>query len=66
MADKAQQRLGKYRILEEIGRGGFGAVYRAVDTTLDRMVALKVLAPHLVWHPEFVERFRREGQAPPA
>jgi serine/threonine protein kinase len=56
-------RLGKYQIHAEIGRGGMGAVYRAYDPTLDRFVALKVLAPHLVWEKEFVERFLREARA---
>ena len=56
-------RLGKYEIIEEIGRGGFAVVYRARDTGLDRIVALKVLAPHLTWDPAFAQRFRREAQA---
>jgi len=53
--------LGKYEILEETGRESFGAVCRAVDTTLNRPVAPKILAQHLLWHPEFVERFGREA-----
>ena len=57
------KQLGKYEIVEEIGRGGFAVVYRARDPDLDRIVALKVLAPHLTWDPRFVERFRREARA---
>ena len=55
--------LGKYQILEEIGRGGFATVYKALDTTLDRVVALKVLAPHLTWDTTFVARFKQEARA---
>ena len=55
--------LGKYQIQAEIGRGGMGAVYRGYDPLLDRYVAVKVLAPHLVWEKEFVERFLREARA---
>ena len=56
-------RLGKYEIQAEIGRGGMGAVYKGYDPTLGRYVAVKVLAPHLVWEQEFVERFLREARA---
>ncbi len=62
MTDSVPEKLGKYRIIEEVGRGGFAAVYKAVDTTLDRVVALKVLAPHLLWDPTFVQRFQREAK----
>jgi serine/threonine protein kinase len=55
--------LGKYEILEEIGRGGFAVVYKARDTTLDRVVALKVLHAHWSTDPDFVTRFRQEARA---
>jgi len=56
-------RLNKYEIRAEIGRGGMGAVYKGYDPTLDRYVAVKVLAPHLVWEKESVQRFVREARA---
>jgi hypothetical protein len=56
------ERLGKYEILEEIGRGGFAVVYRARDTTLDRIVALKVLSPHVAENATFVQRFKQEAR----
>lgn len=53
-------RLGKYLIHEELARGAGGTVYRATDTILDRIVALKVVDPALARDPGFTERFRRE------
>ncbi len=55
--------FGHYQLLELIGRGGMGEVYRAYDTRTDRIVALKVLPPHLADDATFQERFRRESQA---
>ena len=56
------QTIGKYELLEELGHGGFGTVYRAREMTLDVIRAVKVLHPALVAAPEFIERFRREGR----
>jgi predicted Ser/Thr protein kinase len=50
-------------ILEVIGRGGMGGVYKARQRSLNRWVALKLLAPERVLDPRFAERFRREAQA---
>jgi len=57
------QRLGDYELLQELGRGGMGIVYRARQISLDREVAVKVLPPHLFSVPEAVDRFRVEAQA---
>ncbi|MHC1783619.1 MAG: substrate-binding domain-containing protein [Anaerolineaceae bacterium] len=54
--------LGKYELHEQLGRGGFGTVYRAVDAALGREVALKVLHPQLTTDPDFLERFRNEAR----
>ncbi|MGQ9925859.1 MAG: protein kinase domain-containing protein [Chloroflexaceae bacterium] len=55
------QRLGRYYIKELLGRGGMATVYRAVDTVLQRDVALKILYPHYSDDPAVVERFKREA-----
>jgi predicted Ser/Thr protein kinase len=54
--------IGKYRIVQEIGRGGMGVVYAGHQTELDRPVAIKVLAPHLAWEKTFVDRFLHEAR----
>ena len=55
--------LGPYAILDQLGAGGMGVVYRARDTRLDRTVAIKVLPPHLAANPELRQRFEREARA---
>lgn len=57
------QTLGKYRVLEPLGRGGMARVYRAYHPQLDRYIAIKVLRSDLVEDEEFLTRFRREAQA---
>ncbi|HTN76758.1 MAG TPA: serine/threonine-protein kinase, partial [Pirellulaceae bacterium] len=56
-------RLKQYRLLELIGRGGMGDVYRAHDETFDRIVAIKVLPADLAEDESFVHRFQREAKA---
>src|SRR6266550_9132873 len=56
-------RLGPYEILDAIGAGGMGEVYRAKDTRLDRTVAIKILPAHLSSDPLSKQRFEREAKA---
>jgi serine/threonine-protein kinase len=51
---------GRYRIIDEAGRGGMGIVYKAIDTKIEERIALKILAPEIAHDPRALERFRRE------
>jgi len=51
---------GRYEILQTLGQGGMGAVYKARDLELDRMVALKVIRPDLAKNPAIIDRFKQE------
>ena len=55
--------FGRYQLIELLGRGGMGEVWRAHDTAIDRVVAMKVLPPHSPRTPIFEQRFRREANA---
>ncbi len=58
----ASSKLGPYEILRQIGAGGMGEVYKARDTRLERMVAVKVLPPHMSASPDVRQRFEREAK----
>ena len=56
------ERIGRYQVIRDIGSGGFAAVYRALDTVLEREIALKVMFPFLAADPTYVDRFQREAK----
>jgi len=57
------EQIGKYRVIDRIGRGGMGMIYKAHDPLLDRLVAVKVISPEVEVTDELRARFFREAQA---
>jgi len=55
--------IGSYKIVDKLGDGGMGVVYKAIDTQLDRLVAVKALSPEFSANPALVDRFRVEARA---
>jgi eukaryotic-like serine/threonine-protein kinase len=62
-SDDIPKRLGDFELLEEIGRGGMGIVFKARQVSLDRMVAVKILPHAAVWDSKQIARFQNEAQA---
>ena len=56
-------RLGHFELIEYVGGGGMGRVFRAIDTRLGRMVALKILSPEQAADPDTLQRFQNEAQS---
>ena len=62
MEKLAGQTIKGYELLERIGTGGFGAVYRAYQSTMGREVAVKIILPGYANQPDFIRRFEAEAQ----
>jgi serine/threonine-protein kinase len=62
ISDLVGQRLGPYQIVQQIGRGGMAVVYKGLQPSLNRPVAIKILPPSLVQEEEFRARFQREAE----
>lgn len=63
MAAPIPKKIGKYDVLDVVGRGGMGVVYRAKDPFLDRMVAIKIMTISYADYPDLLQRFYREAKA---
>ena len=63
MTDFAGRKLGKYELIERLGKGGMAEVWKAFQSGVERNVAIKVMHKHLADDADFVERFRREARA---
>lgn len=62
MVTSLDRQIKGYKLSEEIAQGGFGTVYRAFQSAVNREVAIKVINPHLANQPEFIRRFEAEAQ----
>ncbi|MFN8546492.1 MAG: serine/threonine-protein kinase [Candidatus Eisenbacteria bacterium] len=62
VSEELPRTLGSYSLVEKVGRGGMGVVYRAKETSIDLDIAVKRIAPQFANHPRFVELLRREAR----
>ena len=63
MATNVPKKLGKYDVLDVVGRGGMGIVYKAIDPGIGRLVAIKMMTAGFVDDPDLLKRFYREAQS---
>ena len=63
MGNALPEKIGHYKVVSELGRGGMGVVYKAHEESLNRFVAIKVLGDHLASDEQFLSRFTREARA---
>ena len=63
MTTNIPKKIGKYDVIDVVGRGGMGVVYRAKDPFLDRMVAIKIMTISYADYPDLLQRFYREAKA---
>ena len=63
MTTNGPKRLGNYEVLEVVGRGGMGVVYKAVDSEIGRLVGIKMMTSKVISDPALLKRFYREAQS---
>ena len=63
MAQNLPSKIGKYQVLEVLGQGGMGTVYKGIDPLIGRLVAIKVIVADYIDNPELLKRFYREAKA---
>ena len=62
MGQNLPAKIGKYEVLEVLGQGGMGTVYKGVDPLIGRLVAIKVIVADYIDNPELLKRFYREAE----